>query len=260
MITRRTMLSLCQYLGLQPWPEVNLLFEKHGLMNGWIDERDMRDDRQAAFNTMEHALRESRPEQVISMIAEIVRTQGNLRNRVSPRYTYDERWSDLATCLALDGYRMANGEFGQAEPVIDGAVAAEDDLSAQLDASNLREAPNIVQLLNDSAAAFRRTPPDLNGCLNSARVAMQTLATAVSCTRASSRSERFDETKYGTVIEHLRTSGFVTLQEEKGLVGVFSFVSPGSHTPVGLSEMEMVRLGRSFVVGMCYFLITRYNG
>ncbi len=30
--------------------------------------------------------------------------------------------------------------------------------------------------------------------------------------------------------------------------------SPGAHTLVGLSETEMVRLGRSLVVSMCYFL------
>lgn len=260
MLTRRTMLSLCQYLGLQPWPEVNLLFEKHQLMKGWIDEREMRSDRQAAFNTMERALREGRPEYLISMLAEIVRTQGNLRNRISPRYVYDERWTDLVTCLALDGYRIADGQFGQAEPAIEGAVAVEDDLTAQLNRSNLCEAADVVQLMNSSADAFRRNPPNLNGCLNDARVAMQTLATAISRTRAASRSAGFDETKWGQVLDHLRVSGFITQQEEKGLGGVFSFVSPGSHTPVGLSEMEMVRLGRSLVAGMCYFLITRYNG
>lgn len=54
---------------------------------------------------------------------------------------------------------------------------------------------------------------------------------------------------------HLRTSGLITEGEEKGLAGVFTFVSPGAHSPVGLSETEMVRLGRSLVVGMCYFLI-----
>jgi hypothetical protein len=84
MMTRRTILSLCQYLSLQPWLEINLLFEKHRLMNEWIDERDMRADRQMAFNTIEAALREGRPEHVLSMLSEIARTQGNLRNRVSP--------------------------------------------------------------------------------------------------------------------------------------------------------------------------------
>jgi hypothetical protein len=237
-----------------------LLFEKHQLMKGWIDEREMSVDRQAAFNTMDRALRGGRPECLISMLAEIAGTQGNLRNRISPRYVYDERWTDLVTCLALDGYRIAGGEFRQVEPAIEGAVAVEDDLTAQLNRSNLREAPEIVRLINSSAEAFRRIPPNLNGCLNDARVAIQTLATAVSRTRAGSRSVGFDETKWGQVLDHLRISGFITQQEEKGLGGVFSFVSPGSHTPVGLSEMEMVRLGRSLGAGMCYFLVTRYNG
>jgi hypothetical protein len=41
---------------------------------------------------------------------------------------------------------------------------------------------------------------------------------------------------------------------------VFSFVSPGAHAILKLSETEMVRLGRSLVVTMCYFLTKRWNG
>ena len=57
----------------------------------------------------------------------------------------------------------------------------------------------------------------------------------------------------------IATCGFLTENEEKGLTGAFSFVSPGAHLSVGLSETEMVRLGRSLVVSMCYFLAKRYN-
>jgi hypothetical protein len=44
------------------------------------------------------------------------------------------------------------------------------------------------------------------------------------------------------------------------MTGVFSFVSPGAHTFVRTSEVEMARLGRTLVVGMCYFLVKRHNG
>ena len=74
------------------------------------------------------------------------------------------------------------------------------------------------------------------------------------------RPPGFDETKWGQVAAHLRTSGVISLEEEKGLVGVFTFVSPGAHTTIGLAENEMARLGRTFVIGMCYFLIKRHNG
>ena len=50
------------------------------------------------------------------------------------------------------------------------------------------------------------------------------------------------------------------VEEEQGLAGVFTFDSPGAHTPVGLTELEMTRLGRSLAVSMCYFLIKRCIG
>ena len=200
------------------------------------------------------------PARIEGILAEVVRTQGSFRNRVSPRYIYDERYHDLVICLALDGYITERNELLKTEPTLDGAIALEDDLSRELDRSGLADGHSVVQLLNNSAEDFRRTPPDLNGALTNARVALQTLATSISRVNAGSRSAGFDESKWGQVVTHLRTCGLVTDEEEKGIAGVFTFVSPGAHIPVGLSEMEMVRLGRSLVVSMCYFLAKRYNG
>ena len=75
----------------------------------------------------------------------------------------------------------------------------------------------------------------------------------------TSRPQDLDESKWGQVLLHLRTSGFITKKEEQGISGVFSFVSPGSHVRIGLSEAEMTRLGRNLVTSMCYFLIKRFN-
>jgi len=69
----------------------------------------------------------------------------------------------------------------------------------------------------------------------------------------------FDPTSWGEVIAYLKSSGFITSQEEEELAGVFTFVSPGAHSSVGLNEMKMTRLGRSLAASMCYFLIKSYN-
>ena len=113
--------------------------------------------------------------------------------------------------------------------------------------------------MENSATAFRRSPPDYNGCLSNARVALQTLATAIANVRTTTHPGSFDETKWGQILAYLRTSGLITKSEEEGLAGVSSFVSPGAHTPVGISEEEFARLGRSLVASMCYFLVKRYN-
>lgn len=257
MLTKRSLISLSQYLALQQRDWIDTLFEKHDLNR----PHDMHfGDGRYSIGVLQTVLTNSPTARIESLLSEIGRTQGSFRNRVSPRYEYDQRWRDLTLCLELDGYVVESGELRRTEPNVDGTIALEDDLTRELNRSGLMEAEDIITRLNNSAEDFRRAAPDLNGALTNARVALQTLATAISRANAISRPGGFDESKWGQVAAHLRTSGLITQGEEIGLAGVFTFVSPGAHTPVGLSETEMVRLGRSLVVGMCYFLIKRFNG
>ena len=123
----------------------------------------------------------------------------------------------------------------------------------------MSDADGVIQVLEKSAEAYRKAPPDYNACLTNARVALQTLATAIAKQRLANHPGFFDESKWGQVLSYLRTSGFVSDEEEKALAGVFGLVSDGAHVPVGLTEQEMVRLGRSLIVAMCYFLVKRHN-
>ena len=87
------------------------------------------------------------------------------------------------------------------------------------------ETEDILRLLNNSAEDFRKPAPDFNGSLTNARAALQTLATSISRSHNATRPAGFDETKWGQIIAHLRTSGVISEKEEKGLAGVFTFVS-----------------------------------
>jgi hypothetical protein len=256
VLTARTIVSLSQYFALQEQEWLQLLFGKHNVETYEFDKLDGL----AYVRTIQDWLTHADDNNVEAILAEVVRTQGSFRNRVTPRYVYDERYEDLRVCLALDGYLIERGQLLRTEPTLDGAAAVEDDLARALQQSGLPEAQDVDQCLARSVEGFRQTPPDLNGALTNARVALQTLATAISRVNAGSRPTGFDESKWGQVAAHLRTSGVISKEEETGLAGVFTFVSPGAHTPVGLSETEMVRLGRSLVVSMCYFLVKRYNG
>ena len=70
-----------------------------------------------------------------------------------------------------------------------------------------------------------------------------------------------DPTKFGAIIAYLcHQATFLNVNEEKGITGVYAFVSPGAHVPVGFTEEEMVRLGRSMIATICYFLIKKHNG
>ena len=204
-------------------------------------------------------LMSARSDQLVSILDEITRTQGNLRTNVSPKYVYDERWSDVVTCLLLDGYRIENHVLIPVEPEIEGAVAVEDDLTHELEKSGLTDVQEIERVLVNSADAFRRVPPDYNACLSNVRVALETLAGSIANYRQAKLGSDLGETKWGHVLAYLCSSNLISKQEEKGLAGVFGFVSPGAHSPIGLSEEEMARLGRSLAVSMCYFLVKLHN-
>lgn len=157
----------------------------------------------------------------------------------------------------VDEIGRETGSFVPTEPTIEGVQAVEDDLAAELQRSGLPDADDIARVIENSADAFLRG--DFNACLGNARVALQSLATSIAQQRQASHPGKFDPSKWGQVAAYLRVSGFITDQQEAGLTGVFSFASPGSHTPVGFSEQEFARLGRSLALGFCYFLIKKFN-
>jgi hypothetical protein len=253
MLSLRSKLSLCQFLGLQDPGFLRATLQKHEIpMRGWYPVEDVVDVvREFIFGATAGQLR--------SLLDEILRTQGDLRSRVSPRYRYDERWADLVRCLELDGYRVEGQNLQTVDPTIEHAAPLEDDLTTEIKRSGLPNVEGTLRVLENSADAYRRTPPDYNGCLADARVALQTLGTSIAKQRQVNHPGSFEENKWGQVLAYLRKSDFVTEEEEKALAGVFGLVSEGTHAPVGLTEQEMVRLGRSLIVGMCYFLVKRHN-
>lgn len=261
-LSRRSRLSLCQFLDLFDRDSLVVLFDKYGLRT---DDLSNQWDGISVTAAVRKAILAASGEQIGNVLGEALRTHGALRYQISPRYRFDERWNDLLLCLELDGYRRGHDEYERetdtfvpTEPAIEGVQAVEDDLAAELRRSGLSEADEIARVVDNSADSFRRG--DSNACLGSARVALETLATSIARSRQASHPESFDSERWGQVISYLRTSGFITEKEERGLAGVYGFISPGAHIPIGFTEQELARLGRSMALSFCYFLVKRFNG
>jgi hypothetical protein len=253
MIGPRTSLSLVQYLELHDYAFVKILFEKHRFTHSEPPYP------QFILDALKESVKAASQDQLHALLNEIVQTKNDLRTRLQPRYRHDERFDDLERCLFLDGYSITNGKLIPQDPAILDAPPVEDDLVRALQNCGLTDADAIVRKLNVSTESFRRAEPNFNASLTDARIALQTLAASIAKTRQMSHPGNFDEASWGSVLAYLRSSEFVTEDQEKGLAGVFRFVSPGAHLPLGLSEMEMTRLGRSFVLGMCWFLVKRFT-
>lgn len=194
---------------------------------------------------------------LLLVLAELAATQGDLRARVSPKYRFDERLHDLKQCLALDGYVIQDAKLVRIDPSIEDAAPFEDELVVGLLNSGAPRATEIVAKIADSAQAYRAMPPDYNAALVNARVALETLAADVAGDVVSNMTPApaYSPAKWGEILAVLRSSGEITLEEERGLAGVFGFLSPGAHRPIGIPEDQMTRLGRSFALNMCWFLL-----
>jgi hypothetical protein len=258
MLSSRTLISLSQFIALQTEEVTSLLLRKCGLAIPWAGVRGV--------HSILECLQASSPAHVREVLGEVCRSTRTLRNGVSPKYLYDERWTDLLRCLLLDGYHIT-GDYSSGyvvvtlDPTIEAVGPLDDDLTAELTRSNLRDRLEVIRLMKNSAEDFCKQPQDFNGALTSARVSLETLAKNIAEIFWTSAPMSGDPTKFGANIAYLRSqAGFLSQKEETGIAGVYAFVSPGAHVPVGLTEEEMVRLGRTMIAAMCYFLIKRYNG
>lgn len=246
MLSKRTKLSLCQFLDLQSGALLEVLFSKHGM------EAPIHDMGDLTFTVMN-----AHPDLLHGLLGEVIRTGGDLRLRVTPRYRYDLRREDLDHCLFLDGYRIGDNQLIPIDPSVEGAEPLDDDLTTSIRESGLQQAEEIIRILDNSTAAFRGVPPDINACLTNVRVALQTIATAIADERQGSDPSSYDPSRWEEVLRYLQVSGFITTQEEKGLSGVYGFISPGAHQPFDSEDIEMARLGRNLAIGMVYFLTKR---
>jgi hypothetical protein len=252
VIGRRSLLSLSQLFELIPYEDVRIICEKHrieitdlGFQSGPLPARFFLPALEAADRA-----------RLVSVVDEIVRTQGDTRARSADEYRFDERFADLRACLELDGYTFRKEGLHATDPAVeDVGLPIEDDLISALTEGALPRSRDVVDKLTDSANSFRRTPPNYNACLNDARVALQTLMTEIADRRRARVPGTYDATKFGQVLAYLRSTGFVDEVEEKQIASVFGFLSRGSHRAVGPSEQEMARLGRSLACSICWFLV-----
>lgn len=250
MISQRTRYSLAQFLAVQDTSVSIALFGKHDILLPPIYPSQL-------LMSLINVVSEQCDKNLLLILREIIATPGSLRANVSPKSVFDERMHDLSQCLLIDGYMVQDKRLTQADPSISDAAPLEDDLITALRNALFPQRDAIIEKINDSAEAFRSSPSDYNAALTNARVALEALAVDVAAevARQSQGNVSYNPSKWGEVIGFLRTSGEISVEEEKGLAGVFGFLSPGAHRPLGIPESQMARLGRSFALNMCWFLV-----
>jgi hypothetical protein len=248
ILTKRTKLSLAQLISLLDPDVIEVLFGKHDIAccgsNSQIEISD--------------ALLNSNNTQIETLIEEVVATIGALRNRVTPKYKFDERWQDLTKCMLLDGYQINSKKIIKTEPFLEGVESIEDDLFKELENSGLSEYTEIQIQIRESENDFRKALPDFNGCLSHSRIALETLVKKIAGNfgfRTNNESKAWGES-----LAYLKKKDFINKKEEEALSSVYTLISDGSHIPLGFTEEEYVRFGRNLATSMVYFMIKLFNG
>ncbi|KLE05431.1 hypothetical protein [Aliarcobacter butzleri] len=166
-----------------------------------------------------------------SLIPELISTKQDLRSRISPRYKFDERWNDFEKCLFLDGYKIENNILISIEANIDGVIALEDDFTIEINNSTFSKKEDVKRLINESAEAFKRI--DYNQCLSKSRIALETLVRTIAIDKYANTNDT-----WGSALSNLKTNSFLTQVEEDLLAKTYSFLSNGSHIPLGYLQMK----------------------
>jgi len=247
IVTKRTQLSLSQFLGLFEQDVVHVLLEKHGMSTYGYSQIEISE-----------SLSDTDKNSIESLIDEVVSTSGDLRNRVSPRYRFDERWKDFEKCLLLDGFKIEEKTILRLEPIIESTHAVEDDLTNELKSSNLDSSSDVIRSIKLSAESFRKSSPDFNACLSHSRIALETLVRSIAENKGLEINE--PNKAWGKSLSHLKKTNFIANKEEGAIASTYTFISDGSHVPVGFTEEEFVRFGRNLAMSVCYFIIKKFNG
>ena len=187
-----------------------------------------------------------------SLISELISTKQDLRSRISPRYKFDERWNDFEKCLFLDGYKIENNILISIEANIDGVIALEDDFTIEINNSTFSKKEDVKKLINESAEAFKSG--DYNQCLSKSRIALETLIRTIAIDKYSNTNDT-----WGSALSNLKTNSFLTQIEEDLMAKTYSFVSNGSHIPLGFTNEEYARYGRNLLMSKCYYIIKKYK-
>lgn len=211
IVTKRTKLSLCQFLDLFGQDVVSILFEKYDVTAWGYTQTDIGE-----------TLSGTDPRALEMLVDELVRTKRDLRNRVSPRYRFDERWDDFEKCLLLDGFKIEGKQVLRLEPVIEAVEPLEDDLTRELEASSLSSINEINHHIRLSAESFRKSAPDYNACLSHARIALETIVR----TLAQMHGLEVDQESkaWGKSLSHIKSVELVSAKEESAIASTYTFM------------------------------------
>jgi hypothetical protein len=224
---------LYKHLGYRPWPPGEMQFLQ--------------------------ALEDAADNVTAAILIDIVSNAGSNRADAPTKYVYDERMADLRAWMGHDGLEIVDGNLILSAPAIPETGEVRDRIMELLSTSPLDEDGLIRKMLIEARNAFGDQPPDPNSAATKTRIALETIVRRAASPLANPTGTESSADTWGAALASLTKMKIISADEEVGIAAAYKFISPGSHIPKGLSDLEWTRLVRSIGLSICYFLLSRFS-
>ena len=204
-------------------------------------------------------LKDADADSVTQLVSELIRESATIRANALSKYVFDGRLRELERWLLHDGWAVEDGRLVRLAPGAEEVTGVRDRLLEDFEASDLDEDGAIRKCIEDAADSFVKEPPDYNDSATKIRIALETTARRAATRLAAKGATVYAKDSWGKALEYLRQNGVLGTAEEETVARVYTFISPGTHVPTGVTEEEWARLARTFGLGACYFLLKKYQ-
>ena len=203
-------------------------------------------------------LADAPPEVLHAMLVELVARNSVLRAAAPAKDVFDRGVADLQRWALHDGWVVEGEVLVRVTPMAEAVTGVSDKLVLELAVSGLDDDNAIRTAIDGSSRSFVSEPPDLNGSITKARIALETVGRRAAAQIAAKRNAAYPEDSWGKALQFLKAQDVIERQEEEILTKVYTFISQAAHFPKGLTEEEWARLSRTFALSSTYFLLQKY--
>lgn len=225
-----------------------LLFYKHLGYMPWPPD----------VHTFHQAFQDASDDQRVALVTDVLAHVASVKADAPTKYVFEERMTDARAWLLHDGFELVDGVLVQAAPAVEEATQLRNHLIELLAASPLDHDGKIRSMLEASKDAFGAQPPDVNAATTHVRIALETIARRAAPIFMAKANLNISTGTWGAAVSALVATAVLSKEEESGITAAYTFISPGAHVPLGLSELEWARLVRTIALSMCYFLMARF--
>lgn len=197
------------------------------------------------------------PDAIRPMLVEMLAHNKALRAGAPVKHVFDDAVAELKRWALHDGWTVEAGALVRVTPLAEEVTGIRDKLTEELAASGLDQDAAIRSALDGSSKDFVAQPPDLNGSITKARIALETIARRAAARIAATKGAPYPQDSWGRALALLKSAGVIEQAEEEIIARVYTFVSPGAHVPKGITAEEWARLARTFAVSSAYFLLRK---